>query len=1018
MPGFPQLFFLFACCLPLTALSQTERKLNAVNTQAKGEHPPSPTDSALKMKVPDGFSVTLFAGEPSVHQPIAFDIDDRGRLWVVECYTYEGSYDLDLHDRILIFEDTDDDGKFDQRRIFWDEGHRLTGITLGFGGVWVTSAPHLLFIPDHDQNDLPDNDPVVVLTGFSTRARHNMVNGLRWGPDGWLYGRHGITDTSIVGTPDTPLGKRTRLNCSIWRYHPTEKIFEVVTHGTTNPWGLDYNDHGQWFFTNNVINHLWHLIPGAHYQRMFGDDFNPNLYALIPPAADHFHWDTLGEPGVNNNSNRKKYDGRHDSHGGGHSHAGAMIYLGGKWPEEYKGTIFMCNTHGRRVNRDQLIRTGNGYRGSHEPDFLLANDPWFRGVEMKYGPDGDVYLTDWSDLGECHDRDGVHRTSGRIYKIIYTGNDEEPPLTSAKPQLNTGLPKDLVDLQLHPNDWYVRHARRRLQELASEGVNMELATTRLLSIFDSHPQTTRKLRALWCLTSINAISDEWIILQLQHPDEHIRLWAVQLLSQSTADPTTIAKALESMARAEPSPLVRLYLASALQKIPTSMRWGLATALVQHEQHTNDPTQPLMIWYGIQPAVSLAPSKALKLASLTRFPIIRRHVSRLLASKIDESPEHVTHLLRAASQTQTASAQHYLDGIAAAFRGRRKVPSLPAWIPLVKKYQTENNGQLHDVATEILVVLGDGRTVESLLKTARNLDADPTARRQALKVILDSDLEGIQKTLLSLRSDRVIGADAIRGLAQYPGPNVPRQLINMYANAKHGHRPAIIETLASRPSYAIHLMDALADGTVSASDLPAGTASRIANLGDPNLNELLARHWGSVRATSTEKRASIKHYKALLTPETSSPQVNSYTNVKNGHELFRKACANCHKLFGEGSEIGPDLTGSNRDSADYLLDNIIDPSRIVPRGMRQVLVLLDDGRVLAGIPIREDDHTLTIQTADSVKTFETKRIQDRKQQETSLMPEGLLENMNDQQVRDLFAYLQSSTPTDLRAPTEN
>jgi len=1003
------LFMIFALLHPLTATSQTKENSNVVNTQAPGQHPPAPADSAARIGVPKGFSVSLFAGEPAVHQPIAIDLDDRGRLWVVECYTYEGNYDLNLHDRILIFEDSDGDGEFDQRQVFWDKGQRLTGITLGFGGVWVTSAPHLLFIPDRDQNDIPDGEPVVVLEGFSTRARHNMVNGLRWGPDGWLYGRHGITDSSLVGTPNTPLGKRTQLNCSIWRYHPTHKKFEVVTHGTTNPWGLDYNDHGQWFFTNNVINHLWHVIPGAHYQRMFGDDFNPNLYELIPPTADHFHWDTLGNPGVTNNENRKKYDGRHDSQGGGHSHAGAMIYLGGKWPQKYRNSIFMCNTHGRRVNRDKLIRAGNGYRGTHENDFLIANDPWFRGVEMKYGPSGDVYLTDWSDLGECHDRDGVHRSSGRIYKIIYTGDSGSETVTSPKPLLHEATPIKLVEYQLNANDWYVRHARRRLQELASEGANLEPAATRLRSIFDSHPETTRKLRAMWCLTSINAISDKWLIRQLQHPDEHVRLWSVQLLGQSSADSATVAAALESMANDEPSPLVRLYLASAMQKLPPSHRWGLATALVQYAQDASDQAQPLMIWYGIEPAVRLNPSKALALANSTAFPIIRRHVARLLASEIDETPDHITQLLQAASNSSPSAAQNYLQGIAAALRGRRRVEALPAWLPLIKKFQTTPSKRLTDLANELLVVLGDGRTVESLLATARDRDADPTARRQALKVILDSGAEGIQKTLLSLRSDRIIGGDAIRGLAQYPAPNVPSQLIKMYANAKHDHRPAIIETLASRPTYAAHLLDALSNGTVTANDIPAATASRIANLGQPKLNELLAQHWGSVRATSAEKERSIDRYRTVLTSTPSTDAKNvAISGLSNGRRLFKKACATCHKMFGEGSEIGPDLTGSNRDSSEYLLDNIVDPSRIVPRGMRQVIFLLDDGRVITGVPIREDEHTITIQTADSIKTLDTKTIERRQQQETSLMPEGLLENLSDQEVRDLFAFLQSST----------
>lgn len=983
--------------------------VNAVDTQPAGQHPPAPLQSAAKISVPDGFDISLFAGEPFVHQPIAIDLDDRGRLWVVECYTYEGNYDLKLHDRILILEDSDGDGKFDKRRVFWDKGQRLTGITLGFGGVWVTSAPNLLFIPDRDKNDVPDGEPVVVLEGFSTRARHNMVNGLRWGPDGWLYGRHGITDTSLVGTPDTPSGKRIRLNCSIWRYHPIRKTFQVVTHGTTNPWGLDYNDYGQWFFTNNVINHLWHVVPGAHYARMFGDDFNPNLYELIPPTADHFHWDTLGNPGVTNNANRKKYDGRHDTHGGGHSHAGAMIYLGGKWPAEYRNSIFMCNTHGRRVNMDKLVRDGNSYRGTHGNDFLIANDPWFRGVEMKYGPDGDVFLTDWSDLGECHDRDGVHRSSGRIYKIVYTGKSQATHGDPTAQTLLRGTPSELVALQLSSNDWHVRHARRRLQELAFAGADLRAATAQLLSIFDTHDQITRKLRAMWCLTSINAVNEEWLTHQLAHPNQHIRLWAVQLLGDQQHPTNQFGLALAQMARNEPSPLVRLFLASAMQRLPVAQRWDIATALTSYSADVNDRVQPLMIWYGIEAAVSADPVKALGLARTTKSPLIRRHISRLLASQIDEAPTHISQLLKAASKSSKSTTQDYLKGIAAALRGRRKVAARSAWIPLIQQHQSETDSDLNDLANELLVVFGDGRTIDSLLKIARQKDADPAARRQALKVVLDSGTEGLQKTLLSLRSDQVIGADAIRGLAKHPAETVPTQLIKMYSNAKHDHRPAIIETLSSRPSYAVHLLNALSTGIVTADDIPAGTASRIANLGDPNLNQLLAEHWGAVRASTDEKERRIKQYRDMLMtqPAVAGPAGRT-PNKPDGRKLFDKTCGTCHMMFGEGKKIGPDLTGSNRDSIDYLLDNIVDPSRIVPRGMRQSIFLLDDGRVITGVPIREDSNTLTIQTTDGVKSVDTDAIERRQQQETSLMPEGLLENLSDAQIRDLFAFLQSTS----------
>ena len=258
---------------------------------AAAQQAPAPlAESARRMKLPEGFTATLFAGEPDVTQPIGFCIDDRGRLWVAEGKTYphwikDGS---EGPDRILIFEDADGDGRFDTRKIFCDKLANLSGIQVGFGGVWITSVPTLRFIPDRNGDDVPDGPPEVLLDGWID-AQHNVFNGLTWGPDGWLYGCHGITKQSRVGPPGTPDGKRTLVHAGVWRIHPVTRAFEIVANGMTNPWGLDFDDRGRLFASNCVIKHLWHVIPGAHYKRMYGNDPTPNLYRLMESSADHLH---------------------------------------------------------------------------------------------------------------------------------------------------------------------------------------------------------------------------------------------------------------------------------------------------------------------------------------------------------------------------------------------------------------------------------------------------------------------------------------------------------------------------------------------------------------------------------------------------------------------------------------------------------------------------------------------------------------------------------------------------------
>jgi len=616
------------------------------NTQRPQDKPLSPQEALARMTLPEGFRATLFAGETDVMQPIAFDFDDRGRLWVVECFAYP-DFKVRDRDRILIFTDKDGDGRFDERKVFLANGRRLSGITIGFGGVWVTSAPELLFYPDRDGDDVPDGKPEVLLDGWTLRAEHNMVNGLAWGPDGWLYGRHGITTFSMVGQPGTPERERTKLSCSIWRYHPVKRTFEVVVNGTTNPWGLDWDDFGQPFFSNNVIGHLWHVVAGAHYKRMFGEDFNPHVYQLLDQTADHLHW--AGGDWTKARAGQGAY-------GGGHSHSGAMIYLGDNWPRAFRSRIVMGNIHGNRLLYDELVRQGSGYVARHGDNFLMANDPWFRAVQIGYGPDGGVFVSDWNDFGECHDTDGVYRSSGRIYKITYE---------NVKPSGAFDLQKlsdaELVRIQLHANDWHVRHARRVLQERAAAGRLAPDTHAALTRIVRENADVTRQLRALWALHATGGLAPQTplpagderfqkrpldrrgvrvpgpgphpLLLELlEHQDENLRWWAIQLLVEDKAPLPEALRRFAQMAPEEKSPFVRLALASALQRVPLHSRLAIAQGLVSRVEDASDPNLPLMIWYALEPVVPQYPTESLRLARESKIPLVREFIARRLAAR--------------------------------------------------------------------------------------------------------------------------------------------------------------------------------------------------------------------------------------------------------------------------------------------------------------------------------------------------------------------------------------------------
>lgn len=992
----------------------------------------SPQEALAQMKVPEGFRVELFAHEPDVQQPISITTDERGRLWVAECYTYaenKVNFDPEQRDRIIVLEDSDGDGKADKRKVFASGLNKLTSVEVGFGGVWALAAPQLLFFPDKDRDDKPDGPPVVLLDGWDDNAvRHNIVNGLKWGPDGWLYGRHGILATSVVGAPGASESQRTKINCGVWRYHPTKNIFEAVAHGTTNPWGFDFDEHGEMFLINTVIGHLWHVVPGAHYRRMYGTHFNPYLFGVMEQTADHFHWDTkeawsdIRKLGVTDTTSAA---------GGGHAHSGLMIYQGGTWPKQYHGKAFTVNLHGRRLNVDRLERHLAGYTAKHEPDFLFAGDPWFRAIDLIGAPDGGVYLADWSDIGECHENDGVHRTSGRIYKISYGDRKKQDTF-----DLSNDDDSKLVAMQSSHNDWWTRQARRVLQERAADGRDMTAARARLAELFETSNVLKERLRAMWCLWSMNALDDDWLIKQLSDREEHVRAWAVRLLADEdfvAKEPVDAAKALKAFEHLageevfgkgplkprerpkEPhkktSGLVPLYLASALTRVPISDRWNVANFLYWRVDLAEDNMLPLLLWYAIEPAVPRQPDRAVEMAQWSAIPLLRRYAARRLTLEIEKQPKAVESLLKVIDLAQhPKQSQDVLVGMSDALRGWTKVPPPKGWAAVSELAMKSESNEIKTLARELSVVFGDGRAMDELKTLVTNGGADVSARQQALRTLVTAKPEGLVALLHKLLDDRELIVEAIRGLATVDHAETPKRVLDRFARLTPEGKLIAISTLVSRPSYAKALLNAVAGDQIPRREISAFHARQILSFGDEELTKQLTQVWGEVRSTSAEKQQLAAKWKASLTPERLKT-----AKLSDGRALFNKSCANCHVLFGSGKSAGPDLTGGNRRNLDYLLENILDPSATVAADFRMSIFELKDGRVVNGVVVERTEKTLTVQTQTDRVTLQRGDIEEQKISTLSLMPDGLFQNLSEDQVRDLVGYLMSPDQVPLPNP---
>ena len=964
--------------------------------------PLSPAETPKHMKLPAGFQATLFVGEPDVAQPIAFTFDERGRMWVVECYSYP-DWEEGIQDRVLIFEDRDGDGRFDSRKVFWDGGVNLSGIALGFGGVYLCATPNFIFVPDKDRDDVPDGEATVLLDGWSLDAKHNVFNALNWGPDGWLYGCNGILATSLVGKPGTPENDRTPMNCGVWRYHPVKHKFEVVAHGTTNPWGLDFDDHGEMFITNCVIAHLWHVIPGAHYERMYGQDFNPYLYGLMQSCADHLHW-----AGGHWTSSRGG-QGEHGDAGGGHAHAGAMVYLGDNWPDEYRNRVFTCNIHGNRVNQDELQAKGSGYIATHADDFAKVTDPWFRGLGIQYGPDGGVYVSDWNDTGECHDYDDVQRKTGRIYKITH---GRPKPFTG---DLWSMSDEELVELQLHKNDWLVRTARQVLYQRAAAGKDMSQVHASLEKLLASGTTVQQQLRALWALHVAGGLEPQQLLELVDHKNEYVRGWAVRLLFDQNTDSNDVIHALAEKAKVEESQRVRLQLASAMQRIALDRRFGVARALCRHESDAEDPNLPLMIWYGVEPAVPGNPKQALKLITDSKIYQIRQHVSRRLTDLFawqgaetklirDSQRSDLSPLVNLLATVDDPTIQEdILIGMYAALEGRKNIPLPEQWSDVYEKLSHSKQKEVRDQANLVALVFGDPKAVANLSRLAANDSADPDERRGALQSLLNAQTPDLLPLVESLLKDKVMRGPALRAMAAYNNERTPEQIIDIYPSLTPPERTDAIGTLASRVDFATAMLKAIDAKKIPSSDLSAFSVRQLLALGDARIAERLNKVWGTVRAPGKDKAEAMARYKEMLQDDDIAG-----ASLSHGRAVFARTCASCHKLFGEGGSIGPDLTGSQRSNLDYVLENLLDPSAVVGGDYQMTLVQTDSGRVITGIVKEETDESLVVQTPTESIIVPKDEIDDRQLSPLSMMPEGMLAQFSPDDLRALVAYLASPT----------
>lgn len=965
------------------------------NAQDQG---PLPTEAAkTALTIPDDLELDQVLSEPAVRQPVSMTFDERGRLWVVQYLQYPFPAGLKIlsedkflratydkvpapppnhfrgEDKITIHEDTDGDGTFDRQTTFVEGLSIVTSVAFGRGGVWVLNPPYLLFYPDKNRDDVPDGDPEVHLAGFGLEDTHSCASCLQWGPDGWLYAAQGSTVSGDIirpGLDKTPVHSMGQL---IWRYHPETRKYEIFAEGGGNAWGVEFDDQGRVFSGHNGGDTRgFHYVQGGYFQKGFskhGPLSNPYTFGYFPPMQHH------SVPRFTHTF---------------------VIYGGGALPPDYNGKLIGVAPLQSHVVMSEMSRDGSTFKTKDVGYMVTSSDPWFRPVDIRVGPDGAIYVADMYEGQIAHLRhhEGkVDKSNGRIYRIRSKG--AVPHATRDLGALPTA---ELLPLLKHPNRWYRRTAIRLLYDRRDVSVVEDL-----LSLVGESTGNLA-LEALFALNACGGFTESSAAQTLCHADPFVRGWTVRLLGDRGAMSSDRASQLAQLGMTETNVDVRSQLASTARRLPAEQGLPIVRSLLTHDEDVQDPHLPLLLWWAIEAKADSDRDAVLAMfedSQVCRLPMASTHILHRLMRRFAMGTTRKDLLTCAKLFNISPDAernQQFLKGFEEAFQGR-PLADLPIEL-------AEALNAVGGKSPLLALRQGEPAAVETALATIANGQADRQDRLQFVQVfgeVRRPECVGALLDLVDSSADDVLRMAALTSLQPYDDPQIPARVLKAYGAFTEDARSAAQTLLASRKAWALALVQAIDGGMIDASTIPLDVVRKLTIHRDDQLLALVSKHWGKVTgATTEEMRQVIDRLASTVREGKGDPY--------GGKKLFTATCAKCHKLHGQGGQIGPDLTTYKRDDVPNMLVNIVNPSAEIREGFETFQVLTDDGRIVTGFLVDKDNQVVVVRGVDGQNiTFTQDQIDDMSPLKTSLMPEGVLKDLNDQQVRDLFAYLRSTQP---------
>lgn len=972
------------------------------------------------MTVPAGFTVECVAHEPDLVNPVAMTFDERGRVWICESLEYPRREAGTGRDRIKVLEDTDADGQADRFTIFAEGLNIPSGIAVGHGGVWVANSPDLLFLQDTDGDGRADRREVVV-SGFGRDDTHELPNSLTWGPDGWLYGLNGVFNHSRVEQD----GRVSEFTCAVWRVEPRTRRFELFAEGTSNPWGIAFDPAGSMFLSACVIDHLWHITETGYYHRQAGA-YPPHVWKL-GSIVEHAH-------------QKAAYCGIH-------------YFDSDAYPAEYRDRLYMGNIHGGCLNVDVLERRGATYFARPAADFLSANDAWFMPVAQQTGPDGSLYVLDWYDRYHCYqdagrDPAGIDRLRGRLYRVRYGETPRAAPRDLAR-----ASDDELIALLASGNGYDRDQAQRLLGERNSAVANARLVEL----VFDDgaiKPDASKdgaalktRLHALWALAGTGATGggalNAEICERLTHRAEPaLRAWSVRLAGNLAAAgeashrlPDELKSRIAALAKDE-SPDVRLQVAIAARKCfaaepgDAAVRADVDVLLDVLSTSGDDPLLPAIVWQNLHPL--LVERHQASLAALLHraeqgshglAPVLPRvlhlllaggdgHASADSAADVDLAARLVGTLVDEPSARDSAS--ECLEAICQAARhGDLDATELQALRGglgprLTKLVSNKAHDRLTAGAIALATAWGDAAARAAAVSLADDLRAEDAARLSAFDALAVAEVDELfplTARLLANVDDNtvVLRRGLLAALGQCDRAEIGAIVLAAYDRQEPELRPAAIELLTQRPAWAHALLDAVASEKLPPEALNLAQVRRLARATDKQLAAQIHAIWGTVRTERNPAREDfIRRTRDLLAANPGNPHA--------GQAVFEKSCAQCHKIYGAGHEVGPDLTHNGRNSWDQLLSNVLDPNLVIGAAYETHTVVTDDGRVLTGLLVEDSPQRLVLKLQGAkLEAVPRDDIEQSEKSPLSLMPEELEKQLTPAELADLFAFLALDRP---------